>query len=73
MTAGFILSDGLAIRCDSDSSICGLMTALLAAYCAWDLSFPRVYQLVALLGDVKAEIYRGTEFTKVEKSLKCEK
>jgi len=70
---GYIIADGLSVIC-SGNDLMDLLVSLVAVYYAWDLSFPRVYQILAflqhyLLLDSKAEIFRGTPFTKLEKAL----
>ena len=70
---GFILADSVSVAC-SGNDVFDCLLSLLAAYYAWDLSFPRMYQVLAflqhyMLGDTKAVIHRGTAFSKLEKAM----
>ena len=68
---GFILADGVSVPI-SKATPCQLILDLLGAYYAWDLSFPKRYQILSflqvyLLKDLKNSVYRGAALTKLEK------
>lgn len=70
---GFILADSVYVTC-SGNDVFDCLLSLLAVYYAWDLSFPKMYQVLAflqhyMLGDTKAIIHRGTLFSKLEKAM----
>ena len=67
---GFIVADGVAVP--TKGGVQSQMVDLMSAYYAWDLTYPRTYQIlgffqVYLLGDDKNQFHRSAAMTKFEK------
>jgi len=75
--SAFILADTLTMEIkdevpDIKPGVCQLLCQLLACYFAWDLSYPKQYQLLAflhkhLLGDRKEKLFKSATFMKIDK------
>lgn len=71
----FILADGTSVNCGNVTAF-DIILNLIAAYYAWDLTYPKNYQVVSffqthLLADQKESIgFKSSALIKLEKSLK---
>ena len=68
---GYISADGISLEC-SGKTILDYLLCLLGCYYAWDLSYPKQYQLLAflqvhLLLDTGNQVNKSTNFIKFEK------
>lgn len=69
-TSGWILSDGLTMECDTDD-VLTMVVRLLQAYYAWDLAYPKQYQLLGfvqqyIFGDTDNIFYKSAAFKDTE-------
>ena len=69
----WILTDGIKIECPA-TSVFEVLYILMAAYYAWDLSYPKQYQLLGflqchILRDRKSDFFKSTAYVKFEKEL----
>lgn len=46
---GWILADGQTISCREDDTIFDMLLNIMACYYAWDLSYPKEFQLLAFV------------------------
>ena len=65
------MADGVSVVIPR-TSLCQLVMDLLGAYYAWDLSFPKRYQIMSflqvhLLKDDQDQVHRGAALMKFEK------
>jgi len=70
-----VVADGLQVDCPTSTTTFSYLLNLLAAYYAWDLAFPTVYQTLAflqvhVLKDETEKVFKSSAFTKLEKTLK---
>ena len=69
-TSGWILCDGIAMECDVDD-VLTMVVRLLQVYYAWDLSYPKQYQLLGFVqqcvfADTKNKFYKSAAFKDTE-------
>ena len=48
-SGGVILADGVVVECLDTDGVLGMVLQLLYAYCAWDLTYPKRYQLLGFI------------------------
>jgi len=70
----YVLADAMSLRVHDGirPGVCQLLCILLSCYYAWDLTYPRQYQLLAflhehLLKDKKETLYKSLALMKFEK------
>ena len=71
MDNGFILADGLSMKCQGDC-LRDLIAQLRFTFYAWDLVFPRSYQVLGflqchMLKDVKNVVFKAISYRAFEK------
>jgi len=67
----YILADGINISCGEDAA-CALVLNLIACYYAWELLYPKQFQVLAflqtyLVGDKKNAVQHGAPLVKFSK------
>lgn len=67
-----ILADGVHIQLSKPFYVCEILADFLACYFAWDLSYPKQYQILTflhlhLLEDTKEHLFRSVALIKFEK------
>jgi hypothetical protein len=69
---GFIVADGCVVECFCNGEgLVSFVLQLLMAYYAWDLNYPKEYQLLSFLQiyflkDTAIMPFKGTNLTKME-------
>lgn len=72
---GVIVADEISVECTGSSTMFQLLLNLQSAYYAWDLSYPKTYQLLAffqlhMLKDDRETPEKCNSLVKLEKALK---
>ena len=75
----YVLADGLhlSVSCDImgiPSGLCTMLYGIIACYYAWDLSYPKQYQVLAFIQenmfDRREKLFKGISLMKFEKQFK---
>ena len=70
--SGFILADSILVECMRAGGVLGMILQLLYAYYAWDLTYPKQYQLLGFvqqyaIQDSAKTFHKSTNFKNLEK------
>jgi len=77
---GYVVADTIQLHLsnvsapDLPAGLCSLIYTLVACYYAWDLSYPKTYQMLVLFHqhifkDTKEKMFKSLQLIKLEKQL----